>query len=373
VAKVTMNREQAHCDLAILGAGVVGCALARALARRCANVLVLDGAAREGTGISSRNSGVVHAGLYYPPGSRKARSCVSGNSMLWAWVTARGVGHRRTGKLVVATDPEQEPALDRLIDNAAACGASLERIGLARARTLEPNLPATIRAAAWSPNSGIVDAHELVRSLRVDAESAGVEFVFSAPVERIEPRKDEFLLTTARGRVIATQVVNAAGLGAVALGNSLGLARRLFPARGDYFRLRTKTRWQRLIYPVVVPGSPALGIHLTLELDGRCRLGPDLEWVDDPNDFSPARGEAKHAKFLVAAQRLLGPIGPDDLTYDGCGIRPKLVGPGEPAADFEIIEHPRNCWHLLGIESPGLTSSLALAEQLAALTAGGGP
>ncbi|MFO7562966.1 MAG: NAD(P)/FAD-dependent oxidoreductase [Enhygromyxa sp.] len=362
-----MSDEAARCELAILGAGVVGCALAGALGRRFGSVLVLEGAAREGTGVSSRNSGVVHAGLYYPPGSRKARSCVAGNAMLWSWAQFHGVGHRRTGKLVVATDPEQEAALEQLIANAAASGAALERISLAQARALEPSLPATIRAALWSPSSGIVDAHELVRSLLVDAEHAGVEFVFSAPVEGIEALAGGFGLTTPRGTVIAERVVNAAGLGAVPIANLLGLSRRLFLARGDYFRLRTSTRWRRLIYPVAVPGSASLGIHLTLELDGRCRLGPDLEWVEEPDDFSPERGEAKHGKFLAAAQRLLGPIAAEDLSYDGCGIRPKLVGPGEPAADFEIVEHPRGCWHLLGIESPGLTASLALAQEVSGL------
>jgi L-2-hydroxyglutarate oxidase LhgO len=371
-----MSDDRARFDLAILGAGVVGCAVARALGRstleRSNSVLVLERAPREGTGISSRNSGVVHAGLYYPPGSRKARSCVAGNAMLWDWAAAHGVGHRRTGKLVVATHAEQEHALERLLANAEAGGAALERISLEQARSLEPNLPSTIRAALWSPSSGIVDAHGLVLSLRVDAERAGVEFACSAAVERIEPLGDGFLIATSRGEVIADRVINAAGMGAVALANSLGLERRLHPARGDYFRLRTSARWQRLIYPVTMPGSPALGIHLTIELDGRCRLGPDLDWVDDPEDFSPARGEAKHGAFLAAAERLLGPIAPDNLVYDGCGIRPKLVGPGQGAADFEIIEHPRGCWHLLGIESPGLTAALALAEEVAALIEGGG-
>jgi L-2-hydroxyglutarate oxidase LhgO len=359
-----MSDTPARCELAILGAGVVGCALARVLGRRSRSVLVLERAARAGTGISSRNSGVVHAGLYNPPSSRKARSCVTGNALLWEWAASRGIGHRRTGKLVVATAPEQEAALEQLLANATASGAALERVSLAQAVALEPNLPKTIQAALWSPRSGIVDVHELVRSLIVDAESAGVVFVFSAPIERIEPVAGGFELLTPRGTVIAERVVNAAGLGAVAIANSLGLARRMYPARGDYFRLRTRTRWQRLIYPVAAPGSAALGIHLTLELDGQCRLGPDLEWVDDAEDFSSARGEAKHEKFLAAATRLLGPISGDDLSYDGCGIRPKIVGPGEPAADFEIIEHPRGCWHLLGIESPGLTASLALAEEV---------
>ena len=219
-----MSDDPVRWELAILGAGVVGCALARVLGRRAGSVLVLEGATREGTGISSRNSGVVHAGLYYPPTSRKARTCVTGNAMLWAWVAARGVGHRRTGKLGVATDREQEAALERLLVNATASGAALERISLGRARALEPNLPGTIRAALWSPSSGIVDTHALVRSLRVDAESAGVEVVCSAPVERIEAVADGFRLTTPRGQVIAEQVINAAGLGAVAIANQLGLS-----------------------------------------------------------------------------------------------------------------------------------------------------
>jgi L-2-hydroxyglutarate oxidase LhgO len=360
-----MSAQRARWELAILGAGVVGCALAREFARSApGQVLVLEAAAREGTGVSSRNSGVIHAGLYYPPGSRKARWCVAGNARLWAWAQAHGVPHRRTGKLVVATEPEQEAELQALRINAEASGAALERIDLARARALEPALPATIRAACWSPSSGIIDAHALVRSLLVDAEASGATFVFSAPVTGIEPHDDGFRLTTARGEVVATRVINAAGLGAVALARMLGLERTLVPARGDYFRLRTDTRWQRLIYPVKAPGSASLGIHLTLELDGSVRLGPDLEWVDDPSDYSPARGEAKHAEFLAAAQRLLGPIAPEQLVYDGCGIRPKLVGPGEPAADFELVEHPRGCWHLLGVESPGLTASLALADEV---------
>ncbi len=367
-----MNEDSARCELAIIGAGVVGCALASRLARLGAGVWVLDAAAGEGTGVSSRNSGVVHAGLYYPPASRKARTCVAGNALVWAWVEARGVPHRRTGKLVVATEPAQDEALERLWANARASGATLERVTLAQARALEPALPQTIRAALWSPRSGIVDAHALVRSLLVDAEDAGAEFLFCAPVERIAAHEQGFELTTARGRVLARRVINAAGLGAVRIAAMLGLARTLHPARGDYFRLRTRTRWRRLIYPIVNPGSAALGIHLTLELDGRCRLGPDLDWVDDPGDFSPARGEAKHAEFLAAAQRLLGPLRADDLVYDGCGIRPKLVGPGQPAADFELVEHPAGCWHLLGIESPGLTASLALADELARDLGGSG-
>ena len=330
---------------------------------------MLEAAPREGTGVSSRNSGVVHAGLYYAPSSRKARTCVAGNRMIWDWVAARGVGHRQTGKLLVARDPAEQAQLEQLVDNAAASGATLERVTLAQARALEPALPATVRAACWSPSSGIVDTHELVRSLRVAAEGLGVSVVCSSGVTRIDALEPGggYRLTTARGALTATRVINAAGLGATAVARLVGLRRELFLARGDYFRLRRHPPWRRLIYPVTVPGSPSLGVHLTLELDGRCRVGPDLEWVDDPQDFSPPRGELKHAAFLTATRALLGACEPDDLVYDSCGIRPKLVGPGAPAADFQIIEHPRACWHLLGIESPGLTASLALAQELAAM------
>jgi L-2-hydroxyglutarate oxidase LhgO len=365
----------AHCEIAIIGAGVVGCAVAHALGQRPGfspdRVMVLEAQEREGSGVSSRNSGVVHAGLYYTSTSRKARTCVAGNRMLWEWVAARGVAHRMTGKLVVASAPEQEPQLDELVANAQASGAVLERVTLARARELEPELPKSITAACWSPRSGIVDAHELTRSLRVGAQAAEVEFACSARVLAIEPHgTDGFRLETTRGSIVATRVINAAGLHATAIARLVGLQRSLFPARGDYFRLRRHAPWQRLIYPVKSPGSASLGVHLTLELDGRCRLGPDLEWVDDPDDFSPARGEAKHARFLAAANRLLGHCAAQDLVYDGCGIRPKLVGPGADAADFELIEHPSGCWHLLGIESPGLTASLALADEVVSLVEG---
>jgi len=360
---------EARCELAIIGAGVVGCAVAEALARggqpRGQEIWVLDGAEQAGTQISSRNSGVVHAGLYYPPGSRKARMCVEGNARLWTWAAAQGVGHRRTGKLVVACDEAQLAGLDPLLTNAAACGAMLDSVSLARARALEPELPATIRAALWSPRSGIVDAHELVRSLQNAAERRGVEFLFRAPVRALAAGDAGFLLDTERGPLLAERVVNAAGLGANALAAALGLERPLYFARGDYFRLRRPRPWRRLLYPVKAPGSASLGVHLTLELDGRSRLGPDLDWVDAPDDFDPSRGQRKHSEFLAAARRLLGPCEPEDLVYDGCGIRPKLVGPGAPLADFEIIEQPAGCWHLLGIESPGLTASLALAETVA--------
>lgn len=358
------------CAIAIIGAGVVGCAIAWSLAERgCGPIYVLEAEAGEGRGISSRNSQVVHAGLYYPPGSRKALSCVEGMRALWRWVAERGVAHRRTGKLVVATRPELEGQLEVLADNAGRSGAVVEAISLARARELEPHLPSTITAALWSPWSGIVDAHGLVRSLIVAAEGTGrAELLCSTRVDAVEAVRGGFRLQTSRGPLVAERLINAAGFGAPAVARELGIERTLYPARGDYFRLRRHPAWGRLIYPVKEPGSPSLGVHLTLELDGRCRLGPDLEWLDPdaPIDYDPARGEAKAAAFLGAARRLLGPEHVDDdaLVYDGCGVRPKLVGPGEPLADFEILESPAGAWHLLGIESPGLTAALALAREV---------
>ncbi|NVB38473.1 FAD-dependent oxidoreductase [Pseudenhygromyxa sp. WMMC2535] len=370
--------------MAIVGAGVVGCALAQALSlafassgRDPSRIILLEAAAREGTGISARNSGVVHAGLYYAPGSRKARWCVEGNRLIWEWVAARGVGHRRTGKLVVATgrgaelDAERE-ALEALRRNAAAAGVELEALSLTQARELEPALPSSVGAAMWSPSSGIVDAHGLVRSLLAAAVERGVEFVPQTRVEVVEPGPGGrgYLLRTDRGSIHAERLINAAGLHATSLAAQLGCVRALYPARGDYFRLRCAPwTWRRLIYPVTRPGSPSLGVHLTLELDGSVRLGPDLEWLPSARreDYGPATGETKLPRFLAAAERLLGGehlARADALRYDGCGIRPKLVGAGEGAADFEIVEWPRGAWHLLGIESPGLTSAMALARAL---------
>lgn len=358
----------ASCEVAIIGAGVVGCAIAWRLAQALGpdRVVLLDAAAREGTGVSSRNSGVVHAGLYYAPGSIKARACVEGNARTWAWLAEHGVGHRRTGKLVIARDEAELVVLERLFANGRACGAELELVDAARACELEPLLVGPLRAAIWSPRSGIVDAHGYVRSLRVAAERAGASVMFEARVDAIERREADFVLTCTRGSLSAARVVNAAGLHADAIAAMLGVERAIIPARGDYFRLRRPRPFTRLIYPVQVPGSPSLGVHLTLELDGGCRLGPDLDWACSKDDFGPAQGEAKRERFSAAAVQLLGELDDDDIVYDGCGIRPKLVGPGQGAADFELLEQPEGALHMLGIESPGLTAALALAELVAA-------
>lgn len=354
-------------DVAIVGAGVVGCAVASALARRGRSVVVLERAAREGTGVTSRNSGVIHSGLYYPPGSLKADTCLRGQALLYAWAAAHAVPHARTGKLVVARDEPELAALHALHANACAAGArGVTMIGPAEAARREPALP-PVRAALWCEHTGIVDAHALTRSLRVDAEHHGATFVAHAEVRDVARTSAGFDLETTRGELTVATLVNAAGLDADRVAALIGAAApQVFPCRGDYFRLRSKTVWRTLVYPVRAAGSPGLGVHLTLELGGGVRLGPDVEYVTRRDDFGPA--EHKHAAFHAAAEALLGPLAADQIVYDGCGVRPKLRGPGEPAEkDFVVLTDPPGCVHLVGIESPGLTAALALAERVAEL------
>ncbi|MEZ4448874.1 MAG: FAD-dependent oxidoreductase [Nannocystaceae bacterium] len=354
-------------DLVIIGAGVVGAAIAAAAADGRRSVLVLEAGAREGGGVTSRNSGVIHSGLYYPPTSRKARTCLRGQALLYAWAADHGVAHARTGKLVVARSLDHVAALEALAANAAAAGAQgLRLCDGAEAAALEPALP-TVAAALWCPNTGVVDPHGLTRSLRAAAERQGAIFALRAPVTAITPTSGGFAVESGDDVVLAGAVVNAAGLEADRVAAMIGVDEfTIYPCRGDYFRLRARGRYRRLVYPVRPPGSPGLGVHLTLELDGGVRLGPDAEYVDARDDFRPRAD--KHAAFHAAAEALLGPIDPDDLRYDGCGIRPKLRAPGEAAErDFVVHVGPAGCVHLIGIESPGLTAALALAEEVVGL------
>ncbi|MCA9714811.1 MAG: NAD(P)/FAD-dependent oxidoreductase [Myxococcales bacterium] len=365
-----MSETDDAVDVAIIGAGVIGCAIAAAAARHGSSVLVLEREDREGTGVTSRNSGVVHSGLYYPPGSRKARACVRGQALVYEWAARRGVAHRRTGKLVIvpASAPRVDAAvaaLHALHENARRSGArGCELISPERAARLEPSLP-QCAAAMLCRHSGIIDVHELTRSLLADACQRDVVVATRAEVTRVTPGARDFTIESARGPVRATRVINAAGLYADRVARMVGLDDyTIYPCRGDYFRLRRTPRFEHLIYPVRAPGDPGLGIHLTLELDGGQRVGPDAEYVDARDDFGPA--EHKHAVFLEATRRLLGPLAPEQLAYDGCGIRPKLRAPHETRdLDFILREQPAGFLHLLGIESPGVTAALALAEEVA--------
>ena len=352
-------------DVLIVGAGVVGCALASVLARGHKKVAVLEREKAEGRGVTSRNSGVIHSGIYNRPGTRKSRSCLRGRELLYRWCESKDVPHRRTGKLILAREDAELEALEGLSSRGEALGVACELVTAARAAQLEPALASGLPLAAlWVPDAGIVDPHALCRSYRVDAEAHGAFFATQASVDAIEVHPDRAIVRSTRGPLDARIVINAAGLDADRIAAMAGLKRPVLPCRGDWFRLVGAPNYQRLVYPA--PSTRAtggLGIHLTLELDGALRMGPDAQWVLDKDDFRPA--EDKHAAFLEATRRLLGlEIAPEQLRYDGCGIRPKRHGPNEPAADFEILATER-CIHLLGIESPGLTAARALAEEVA--------
>jgi L-2-hydroxyglutarate oxidase LhgO len=356
----------AEVDVAIVGGGVVGCAVASVLARAGRSVLLLESGPRLAEGVTSRNSGVIHSGLYYRPGSLKARTCVRGNALLYEWASAKGVPHARTGKLVVARDAEEVPDLEALAANARATGApSVELVDGAFVHAREPTIAAA--AALWCSDTGIVDAVELTRSLAADAAENGALVLTQARVLAIARTSSAYEIDTARGPVRAERVVNAAGLYADEVAALAGVTKyKVHPWRGDYFRFAPATPYRHLVYPVRRRGAAGLGVHLTLDLAGGCRLGPDVEHVARKDDYSPR--EDKLPAFLAAARTLLGDIRPEQLAYDGCGIRPKLRAPSDPdEKDFVVAEDLPGFVNLVGIESPGLTAALALAEMVRTL------
>jgi L-2-hydroxyglutarate oxidase LhgO len=362
-------------DCVVAGAGVVGLAVARALAEAGREVIVLDAADAIGTETSSRNSEVIHAGIYYPPGSLTARLCVAGKQMLYSYCEARGVGFRRCGKLIAATSPEEDSRLAGIQARAAANGVELQLLTSAEARALEPNLACT--SALLSPTTGILDSHGYMLALQGDAETAGAAIVLRSPVLsaraiggfEVEVGGDDPM------RLGCDLLVNAAGLRATALAGAIeGLSPALVPrqryAKGSYFSLAGRSPFSRLIYPVPVPGG--LGVHLTIDLGGQARFGPDVEWVDRATyDVDPRR-----ADVFYAAVRRYWPDLPDGALLPGyAGVRPKISGPGEPAQDFMVqgfrTHGVPGLVNLFGIESPGLTASLALAEHVLQVAASG--
>ncbi len=357
-------------ECVVIGAGVVGLAIARALALSGREVMVLDGGAGIGQGVSSRNSEVVHAGMYYAPGSLKARFCVAGREMLYAYCARHGVGHARLGKLIVAADTAELPLLDRIAASAAANGVPLDRLTAAEAMALEPAL--RIAGALHSPQTGIVDSHALMLAMEGELTQAGGTVVCHAPVLGGTVRDGITLDVggTEPMQLTCDVLVNAAGLQAPVLARSLGLdAPTGYLAKGSYYSLQGRAPFQRLIYPVPEPGG--LGVHLTLDLGGQARFGPDVEWVDHENyDVDPRRADG-----FYAAIRRYWPGLPDGALVPGyAGIRPKITGPGQPGADFRIdgpAHHGRrDLVQLFGIESPGLTASLAIGEHVAGLVNG---
>ena len=362
-----------HVDCVVVGAGVVGLAIARELARSGRQVLCLEAGEALGAGTSGRGSGVIHAGLYYAPGSLKARLCVAGRDLLYSFAEIHGVPCLRRGKLVVATSAAEDVDLERIAANAVANGVhDLRHIDGAEARRLEPSLRCT--SALVSPSTGVIDAHALLEALRADAEEYGSVTAFEAPLDHAWAEGNGFTLEiggAAPMRVSCRHLVNAAGHGAPALARAIdGLdpqhVPEAFMAKGHYFRCNTPVPFARLIYPLPVPGG--VGTHLTIDPAGVARFGPDVEWVD-VLDF---RVDPARANGFAADVRRWWPDLPDDaLVPDYAGIRPKIAGPGEPGRDFviqgETLHGVAGLVNLFGIESPGVTSCLAIAEHVAKL------
>ncbi|MCK9515848.1 MAG: NAD(P)/FAD-dependent oxidoreductase [Ottowia sp.] len=359
-------------DCVVIGAGVVGLAVARACARSGLQTLVLEAANAVGTGISSRNSEVIHAGIYYRQGSLKARCCVRGRKLLYDYCRSRGIAFRRCGKLIVVTRKEQQAALRALHAKAVANGVhDLKWLDGAAARDKEPALRCA--AALWSPSTGIVDSHALMLALWADLEAAGGMVALCSPVVggQVAPSAAGVVLrvgSTGPMELLARHVVNAAGLQAVEVAHMIrGLAPTSIPkyhfAKGNYFAFSGHAPFSHLIYPV--PEAGGLGVHLTLDLNGRARFGPDVEWVDRVDyTVDPQRG----ARFHEVIRRYWPALPDNSLHPDYSGIRPKLVPPGAPDADFLIQDQRAHrvtgLIHLYGIESPGLTAALALADRV---------
>ena len=357
-------------DAVVVGAGVVGLAIGRALAQSGRDTMVLERESAIGTGVSSRNSEVIHAGLYYPPGSLKARLCVRGREQLYAHCETHGVAHRRTGKLVVATDSAQVSALQALMERAAANGADdLQLLSREQAQALEPVLQC--KAALLSPSTGIIDTHGLMLSLQGDMERAGGQVALNSGVSGLRREGELWVLACEGMELGARIVVNAAGLWApwlAARTESMADPPAASWCKGNYFSLAGRSPFSRLIYPM--PTDIGLGVHLTLDLGGQARFGPDTEWLQgiaDPQALDYAVDEGR-AESFYAAIRHYWPALPDGaLQAAYSGVRPRISGPGV-AADFRIdgpAEHGLGgLVNLFGIESPGLTSCLAIAEEV---------
>jgi L-2-hydroxyglutarate oxidase LhgO len=358
-------------DCVVIGAGVVGLATARALALAGREVLLLEAESHAGTVTSARNSGVIHAGLYYTPGSFKARFCVAGNRALYEYCRPRGIDHQNCGKLIIANGVEEEQVLLHLLERAHANDVDGVRlVSSSEAHKMEPELRCA--AALHCPTSGIVDQHPYMLALQGDMENAGGTLVCECRVESLARATAGWSIRT--GGASATEiearfVVNSAGLGAVDLLDRIeGYPKNRIPtlhlARGNYFTVAARSPFHHLIYPV--PHAAGLGIHATLDLGRRVRFGPDVEWIDEI-DYSV--NTARAPLFYDAIRRYWPGLAADALLPDYTGIRPKLHGPGESQPDFRIesvAEHGLpGLVNLLGIESPGLTSSLALGDYAA--------
>lgn len=361
-------------DAVVIGAGVVGLAIAARLSRHLSNVLVIDKNASFGEETSSRNSEVIHAGIYYPKNSLKAEFCVAGKKALYEYCEQRHIPHNNIGKLIVAQNADEEAYLQTTIEKAAANGVDdLEWVSAKDLRTMEPNLSAS--AALISPSTGIVDVHSYMQSLLAEIEKNNGQFVARTEMERVECSDNDFVVTlNCEGeelKLSSKYVINSAGLYCEQVAKRIdGLAEQFIPAlhwcRGHYFTYTGKSPFQQLIYPVPEANGVGLGIHGTLDLGGQLKFGPDTQYIDS---LEYAVSADLRGKFVQAIQRYFPDIDAEKLQPAYSGIRPKLQAPGAAAEDFcvqgQAVHGVRGLVNLYGIESPGLTSSLAIAEHVA--------
>jgi L-2-hydroxyglutarate oxidase LhgO len=367
----------ADFETVVVGAGVVGLAIARALARQGQSVMLLERHDRVGTETSSRSSEVIHAGIYYAPGSLRAKLCVAGKEQLYRFCAENGVAHRRCGKLLVATREDEIGKLEAIAANAALNGvADLRRLSADDVREIEPQVACV--AAYLSPSTGIVDSHGLMQALEGHIATSGGEVVLNTSVVGIARRDDVFAVETRSGGdtgdLTARRLVLSAGLGATTLGRMLDYRAgyavpETYPARGHYYALDGKVPFQHLVYPM--PSGAWLGVHLTLDVAGRARFGPDIEWRDSVDYAFDDDAGHRRARFEEEIRRYWPGLPGGALHADSVGVRPKIYREGEPIADFAIHAEEQHgiprLVALYGMESPGLTSSLAIGGYVAAL------
>lgn len=357
-------------DCVVIGAGVVGLAVARALALAGREVIILEEADMIGSVTSSRNSEVIHAGIYYPVGSLKAKFCIEGKNMLYRYCAEHGVPHRQCGKIIVATDEDQVPAMHEIKERAAKCGVTdLEFLTADDAKAMEPEL--FCHAALFSPSTGIIDTHTLMLELQGDAEAHGAMTAYLSPVERGAATDDGIVLEVGGEmpmKLRCRTVINSAGIQAPHIAGLIdGMPADKVPTtyytKGNYYSLTGKTPFSRLVYPA--PTTQFLGVHITIDIAGQARFGPDVEHIDEIDyDVDPRRSDG----FYEAVRRYWPGLKDGALQPAYSGIRPRITPPGEPLCDF-VVQGPGEhgipgLVNLLGIESPGLTSSMAIAEHV---------
>jgi len=370
-----------RANVVIVGGGVVGCAIACALSSRWDDVFVLESLPKLGMLTSTRNSGVIHSGIYYPPGSLKARHCVRGNELLYEFCAANHVPHNKIGKIVVAASLDEEKELLSLLANGRENGVEgLRMINREAIRAREPHVEGC--CALEVPSTGILSSEDLVKTFARVATDRGASILNHAKVTRLEPLADAIRVTSQAGEIETRCFINSAGLFADEIAAMLGspmASHKIYPVRGEYCELvRSKQDWVRgLVYPVPHAAGLSLGVHLTKTLWGNVLVGPTAHYIDDKNDYEGNREPI--ADFARGAKQLLPGIEPSDFVLAYSGIRPKLIPPSSPAvqahgkgiADFIVERDPKfpRVVHLMGIESPGLTSAPAIAEQVTGLVA----